>query len=97
MDCRTIFSQLQQESSTSFQFGKWGELYKQLASPTFWEYKTTAKEWSPGTNEAVGSTPGGGKPFGSNYSYNFFLNSLLAEAKFLKTGPSTSRQQTKKN
>ena len=62
------FSQLQKESSTSLQIGKWGEMYQHLASPTFWEYKTTAKEWTRGPTRDVGSTPGGGKTFGSNYS-----------------------------
>ena len=27
-----------------FKLEKWGEIYKQLASPSFWEYKTTAKD-----------------------------------------------------
>ena len=89
------FSQFQQEGSTSFQFGKWGELYTQLASPTFWEYKTTAKEWSPGPTRPLDKTQGEVNP-SVPITPQIFSNSLPAKAKILHAGPSKSRQQTKK-
>ena len=42
------FSQLHQERVTCLEMGKWGELYTQLASPTFWAYMTTTTDWRPG-------------------------------------------------
>ena len=36
---RDNFSRLHDTATTDLQFGKWGELFAQLASPQFWEYK----------------------------------------------------------
>ena len=89
------FSQLHQEGATSLQIGKWGEIYQQLASPTFWEYKTTAKDWTPGPTRPLAQPQGEVQPLVPNTPANF-SNSLTSEAAILKTGPSTSKQQTKK-
>ena len=89
------FTQLQKESSASLQFGKWGELYTQLASPTFWEYKTTAEEWSPGPTRPLAQPQGEVQPPVPPTPENF-LNSLTSAAKILKTGPNRSSQQKKK-
>ena len=89
------FSQLHKESATSLQIGKWGEIYKQLASPTFWEYKTTAKEWTPGPTRSLAQPQGEVQPLVPTTPENF-LHSLTSTANSMKTGPSKSRRQNKK-
>ena len=41
-------SSKQQSETTDLQFGRWGELFAQLASPQFWEYQASQRQW---TNE----------------------------------------------
>ena len=40
------FSRLHDIATTDLNFGKWGELFAQLASPKFWEYKTSTQQWT---------------------------------------------------
>ena len=49
---RDSFSVLQQGSSTTLSFGKWGELYSRLASPQFWEYCAAKAEWTSTESES---------------------------------------------
>ena len=84
------FSQLHKESSTSLQVGKWGEIYRQLASPTFWEYKTPAKEWTPGPPRSLAQPQGEVQPLVPNTPENV-SHSLTSDATIMKTGPSNSR------
>ena len=88
------FSQLHKESATFLQFGKWGEMYAQLASPTFWEYKTTANDWTPGPTRTLAQPQGEVTPL-TPVTPQFFSNSLASDATILKTGPSNSRKQDK--
>ena len=81
------FSQLHNESATCLQFGKWGETYTQLASPTFWEYKTTANEWTPGPTRTLAQPQGEVTP-STPVTPKIFSNSLADSAQILKTGPS---------
>ena len=45
---RDSLSSTQQSETTDLQFGRWGELFAQLASPQFWEYQASQRQW---TNE----------------------------------------------
>ena len=89
------FSQLHNESDTCLQFGKWGETYAQLASPTFWEYKTTANDWTPGPTGTLAQPQGEVTP-STPVTPTIFSNSLADAATILKTGPSNSSKQDKK-
>ena len=40
------FSRLHDTATTNLNFGKWGELFAQLASPKFWEYKASTQQWT---------------------------------------------------
>ena len=40
------FSRLHDTATTNLNFGKWGELFAQLASPQFWEYKASTQQWT---------------------------------------------------
>ena len=86
---------MQKESSASLQFGQWGEVYKQLASPTFWESQTTAQEWSSGPTRTL-DQPQGEVVSPIPPTPKIFSNSLKPEAKILKPRPSRSSQQAKK-
>ena len=39
-------SSAQQSETTNLQFGRWGELFAQLASPQFWEYQASQRQWT---------------------------------------------------
>ena len=39
-------SSAQQSETTDLQFGRWGELFAQLASPQFWEYQASQRQWT---------------------------------------------------
>ena len=45
---RNSLSSKQKFETTDLQFGRWGELFAQLASPQFWEYQASQRQW---TNE----------------------------------------------
>ena len=45
---RNSLSSKQQSKTTDLQFGRWRELFAQLASPQFWEYQASQRQW---TNE----------------------------------------------
>ena len=53
------FSRLHDTETTDLNFGKWGELFEQLASPQFWEYKANTQQWTHKLTEEGGATPGG--------------------------------------
>ena len=38
------FSLLHSAASTNLQFGRWGDLFAQLASPKFWEYQSSQQQ-----------------------------------------------------
>ena len=40
------FSRLHDTATTDLNFGKWSELFEQLASPQFWEYKASTQQWT---------------------------------------------------
>ena len=43
---RNSLSSKQQSETTDLQFGRWGELFAQLASPQFWEYQASQRQWT---------------------------------------------------
>ena len=43
---RNSLSSAQQSETTDLQFGRWGELFAQLASPQFWEYQASQRQWT---------------------------------------------------
>ena len=43
---RNSLSPKQSPESTELQFGRWGELFAQLASPQFWEYQASQTQWT---------------------------------------------------
>ena len=42
----TVSPQEQRSETTDLQFGRWGELFEQLASPQFWEYQASQRQWT---------------------------------------------------
>ena len=84
------FSQLHHESATCLHFGKWGETYAQLASPTFWEYQPSIAQWSPGPTRTLAQPQGEVTP-STPVTPKIFSNSLADSAPILKTGPSKPR------
>ena len=40
------FSLLHRIATTDLQFGRWGDLFEQLASPQFWEYQASQRQWT---------------------------------------------------
>ena len=43
---RNSLSSKQQSETTDIQFGQWGELFAQLASPQFWQYQASQRQWT---------------------------------------------------
>ena len=43
---RNSLSSRQRSETTDLQFGRWGELFEQLASPQFWEYQASQRQWT---------------------------------------------------
>ena len=43
---RNSLSSNQKSETTDLQFGRWGELFAQLASPQFWEYQARQRQWT---------------------------------------------------
>ena len=90
---------MHKERSTYLEMAKWGELYAQLASPTFWEYKTTASDWRPRPTGTLAQPQGEVKPVVSTTPSNeaqIFSNSLANPPTILKIGVSALKQQDKK-
>ena len=53
------FSRLHDTATTDLQFGKWGELFAQLASPQFWEYKASTHSSGHTAHQGRWSNPRG--------------------------------------
>ena len=43
---RNSLSSTEKSETTDLQFGRWGELFAQLASPQFWEYQASQRQWT---------------------------------------------------
>ena len=89
------FSQLHKECDTCLNFGKWGETYAQLASPTFWEYQPSVAPWTPGPTRTLAQPQGEVTPPAST-TPEIFCNSLADNATILKPDTKKSRQNDKK-
>ena len=63
---RDNFSRLHDTATTDLQFGKWGELFAQLASPQFWEYEGQYAAVDTQFTKEGGTTPGEGRSCDSN-------------------------------
>ena len=47
------FSLLHKSANTDLQFGRWGDLFAQLASPQFWEYQASQRQWTQSSPRKV--------------------------------------------
>ena len=74
------FSLLHKSANTDLQFGRWGALFAQLASPQFWEYQASHRQWTQSSSRKVE------QPQGEVQAEN------SANESKIDTGPSRPRQ-----
>ena len=94
------FSRLHNEVKSPLHIGKWGELYQQLASPTFWEYQTNKQTWALGPMRTLELPPGEVKPLvptnflqdSANVSHSFAQPTTILNS----SGSRLSKTQDKK-
>ena len=86
---------MHQESDTCLTIGKWGEVYAQLASPTFWEYQPSIAKWTQGPTRTLAQPQGEVTPPAST-TPEIFSHPLAHNATILKPETKKSKQNDKK-